>query len=292
MTIRHLRIFITVVEAGKMRLAAEKLYISQPAISQAIQELESYYNVKLFERLGQKLYLTESGKKLLNHARHLVDSFDRLDLMMKHESACPKLRVGASVSVGTYLVNKIFAKADEVIPEVEFQVVVDNTSEIEEMLKSSQLDIGIVEGVITSGEFITESIGIDELVVIVGKTHPLYDVESVSFRDLGNQVWIGREAGSSNRNQYEQLLMKAYPDLVHKWRCTNTESIKQVVISGRGIAVMSSMLIQKELEEGVLRILKVRDIKVERDIKLVYHKNKYISPYLETFIKICKGTYQ
>lgn len=292
MTIRHLRIFIAVVETGKMRLAAEKLYISQPAISQAIQELENYYNVKLFERLGQKLYLTESGKKLLNHARHLVDSFDRLDLMMKHESACPKLRVGTSVSVGTYLVNQIFAKADQVAPELDFQVVVDNTSKIEEMLKSSQLDIGIVEGVITNNEFVIESIGTDELVVIVGKPHPLYNVESVSFKDLENQVWIGREAGSSNRNQYEQLLLKAYPNLVHKWRCTNTESIKQVVICGRGIAIMSNMLIQKELKEGSLRVLKVRDVKVERDIKLVYHKNKYISPHLEAFIKICKGTYE
>lgn len=291
MTIRHLKIFIAVVETGKMRLAAERLYISQPAVSQAIQELENYYNVKLFERLSQKLYLTESGQKLLNHARHLVDAFDYLDRMMKNESTCSILKLGGSVSVGTYLLNEVIGRAEEVAPELDFEVIVHNTSKIEEMIKSSKLDIGIVEGMITSQEIVTMPIAKDELVIIVGKTHPLYDVESVSFEELGEQIWIGREEGSSNRNQYEQLLMKAYPDLRHKWRCTNTESIKQTVICGRGIAVISNMLIKRELEEGTLRILQVKDISVQREIKLIYHKNKYISKPIETFIEICKDLY-
>lgn len=292
MTIRHLKIFIAVVEMGKMKLAAEKLYISQPAISQAIQELENYYNVRLFERLGQKLYLTESGRKLLNYARHLVDSFERMDLMMKNEGAHPKLRIGASVSVGTYLLNKILDQAEEAIPDADFRVVVHNTSKIEEMIKSSELDIGIVEGVVSSSDLVIEPIGRDELVIIVGKGHSLFEVESIDLKELGNETWIGREEGSSNRNQYEQLLMKEYPDLVHKWRCTTTESIKQTVINGRGLAVISNMLIQKEIEHGMLRILHINDIKVERDIKLIYHKNKFISNPLETMIEICKGTSQ
>nr|WP_302595531.1 LysR family transcriptional regulator [uncultured Cellulosilyticum sp.] len=292
MTIRHLKIFIAVVEMGKMRLAAEKLYISQPAISQAIQELENYYNVKLFERLGQKLYLIESGKKLLAHARHLVDSFEHLDLMMKNEGACPKIRIGASVSVGTYLLNDILDQVEEAIPDAEFQVIVHNTSKIEEMIKNSELDLGIVEGVVSNNDLVIEPIGRDELVIIVGKRHPLFKAESISFKELGEQTWIGREAGSSNRNQYEQLLMKGYPDLEHKWRCTNTETIKQTVINGRGLAIISNMLIQKEIKEGTLRILPVKDVKVERDIKLIYHKNKFISSALEAVVQICKGTSQ
>lgn len=292
MTIRHLKIFIAVVEMGKMKLAAEKLYVSQPAISQAIQELENYYNVKLFERLGQKLYLTESGKKLLNYARHLVDSFEHVDLMMKNEGAHPKLRIGASVSVGTYLLNEILDQAEAVMPEAEFQITVHNTSQIEEMIKSSALDIGIVEGVVSCKDLVTTPIGHDELVIIVGKGHPLFEVQSVKLEVLGQETWIGREAGSSNRNQYEQLLMKEYPDLVRKWCCTNTETIKQTVINGRGLAIISNMLIQKEIEEGTLHILQVEDVKVERDIKLIYHKNKFVSSALGTVIEICKGNSQ
>ena len=107
MTIRHLRIFLTVVECGAMRRAAEKLYISQPSVSQSIQELEKHYNAKLFDRLSQKLYLTESGERLLPYARQIIDLIDNVELIMRNLEASPRIRIGASVSVGTHLINNI-----------------------------------------------------------------------------------------------------------------------------------------------------------------------------------------
>jgi len=289
MTIRHLKIFIAVATCGKMRQAAEYLYISQPAVSQAIKELELHYNIKLFERLSQKLYLTDEGIKLLNHARHVVDSFDSLDLMMKKQGASPKLRIGGSVSVGTYLLNDIMDKMECIVKDLEFKVIVDNTSTIEELIKTSQLDVAIVEGVIACDELIRLPIYKDELVIIIGKGHPLYHKERMTLDELKNEVWISREEGSVNRNQYEQLLMEKNYTIKHKWICTNTEAIKQTVARGRGLAIISKMLIQKEISDGLLRILPIEDLHVTRDINLIYHRDKFIFSTLQTFIKLCQN---
>lgn len=288
MTIRHLKIFIAVATYGKMRQAAETLYISQPAVSQAIKELEIYYNTRLFERLTQKLYLTEDGTKLLNHARYVVDSFDNLDLMMKQQVTSPKIRIGGSVSVGTYLLNDIMDQMEYAVKDLEFKVVVDNTSTIEELIKTSQLDMAIVEGVIDCYELIQLPIYKDELVIIVGKGHSLYQKERVTLDELKNEVWIAREEGSINRNQYEQLLTEKNYTFKRKWICTNTETIKQTVARGRGLAIISRLIIQNELSEGLLRILSIDDLHVTRDINLIYHKEKFISPILKTFIEVCE----
>lgn len=288
MTIRHLKIFIAVATCGKMRQAAETLYISQPAVSQAIKELEGYYNIKLFERLSQKLYLTEEGTKLLNHAHHVVDSFDRLDLMMKKQGLSPKLRIGGSVSVGTYLLNDIMDKMECIVRELEFKVIIDNTSTIEELIKTSQLDVAIVEGVISCDELMRLPIYKDELVIIVGKGHHLYSKDKVSLDELKNEVWISREEGSVNRNQYEQLLIEKNYTIKHKWTYTNTEAIKQTVARGRGLAIISKMLIEKEISDGLLRILPVEDLHVTRDINVIYHRDKFIFPTLQTFIETCQ----
>ena len=288
MTIRHLKIFIAVATCGKMRQAAETLYISQPAVSQAIKELEGYYNIKLFERLSQKLYLTEEGTKLLNHAHHVVDSFDRLDLMMKKQGLSPKLRIGGSVSVGTYLLNDIMDKMECIVRDLAFKVIIDNTSTIEELIKTSQLDVAIVEGVISCDELMRLPIYKDELVIIVGKGHPLYCKDKVSLDELKNEVWISREEGSVNRNQYEQLLIEKNYTIKHKWTYTNTEAIKQTVARGRGLAIISKMLIEKEISDGLLRILPVEDLHVTRDINLIYHRDKFIFPTLQTFIETCQ----
>lgn len=101
MTIRHLRIFIMVAESGSMTMAAKLLFISQPSVSQAIREIEENYGVKLFERLSKKLYITESGQLLLEYARHIVKSFDEMEVELKNTGKSIRLRIGATITVGT-----------------------------------------------------------------------------------------------------------------------------------------------------------------------------------------------
>ena len=287
MTIRHLQIFVAVADCGKMRAAAEKLHISQPSVSQAVRELEIYYNIKLFERLSQRIYITETGRKLLPYARHIIDSFESMEGFINDTSCGSVIRVGGSVSVGTRLLPPIIKRLEHEIPDVDVRVIVDNTAAIEGKIQTSELDIAVVEGIVRSDELVKKEIYDDELVLVVGPEHELFNHPSITLRELTNHALISRESGSVERNQFEQFLLEHDIRMKNKWSCSNTETIKKAVLNGEGIAILSRMVIEKEIAAGEVRALNVEDTRMKRKIKLIYHKNKYISQSMQQFIDIC-----
>ncbi len=195
MSIRHLRIFITVASLQNMSAAAEQLFITQPSVSQAIKELEQYYGVRLFERLSKKLYLTQSGEALLKYATHLIQSFDEMETMMKNKSDVISLRIGASITVGGSLINRILNEFNEQHPKIKTQVMIRNTRKIERLLLSSKLDVALVEGKVSSKDLISKSVYEDQLILVVGKQHPFYGCDKLSIYDLQGQDIIAREEG-------------------------------------------------------------------------------------------------
>lgn len=287
MTIRHLEIFIAVADCGKMSLAAEKLFISQPSVSQAISDIETYYGVKLFERLSKKLYITESGTKLLKYARHIVSAFRDMEIDMKKAGQCICLKVGGTVTVGTCILCPLIRIYERKNPEISTKVTINNTSEIETMILNSTLDIAIIEGEIVNKDIIRIPIYQDELVLICGKHHPLSDKGQIEMEELNNHDFIAREQGSRDRNIFEQILREKGVSFNEKWTSTNTEAIKNAVIAGQGLAVMSSSMIIKEVYYGTLKVIPIKDVNIKRDICLVYHKDKFISEYIQKFIDVC-----
>lgn len=288
MTMQQLKIFIAVAECGKMNVAAKQLFLSQPSVSQAVQEIEKQYNIRLFDRLNQKLYLTETGADLLLAARHVVDAFDSLDATLKNAGTSEKIRLGASVSVGTCLLAPLVQAAEE--NGMELRVLVNNTALVESRLLDSRLDVGIVEGRVESAELAQIALCQDELVLLVGRLHPLYGAQSVTLAELDGTGYIAREDGSATRNQYEQILAENGITLCQKWNCTNTEAIKNAVMNGKALAILSRRMVEREVKSGDLYVLPVRDICAMRNVKLIYHRNKYLSPALKTLIEIAKKT--
>lgn len=289
MTIRHFIIFIAVVECGKMRRAAEKLYISQPAVSQAIKELEEHYQVKLFERISQKLSITEMGELLLVYARQAVELFENTEHVMKNAGEVSKIRLGTSVSVGTSLLNDLLDQYEERYGTLDTRVIIHNTQTIEGLIRSCRLDLGIVEGFVIGKDMEQIPICEDELVLVVGRPHPFYQKKNITFEELKNEILISREEGSVNRNQFEQLLLERNISMQKKWTCTNSEAIKNAVEHGRGLAILSRMIIKSEVDEGVLKVLQLEDIHLHRKIHLIYHKDKFLSKPLKQFIEICSN---
>ena len=287
MTIRHLHIFVAVADCGKMRAAAERLHISQPSVSQAVRELESYYNIKLFERLSQRIYITETGKKLLPYARHIIDSFETMEGFINDTSAGNVIRVGGSVSVGTRLLPPMIKSLENEVPDVDVCVIVDNTAAIEGKIQRSELDIAVVEGIVRSDELVKKDIYDDELVLVVGPEHELFNHPGIKLKELTKHALISRESGSVERNQFEQFLLEHDIKMKNKWSCSNTETIKKAVLNGEGIAILSRMVIEKEIAAGEVRVLNVENTRMKRKIKLIYHKNKYISQSMKQFIDIC-----
>lgn len=286
MTIRHLKIFTTVADAGGMSKAAKELHITQPSISQAIAELERYYGVKLFERLSQKIYLTKEGELMLSFSRHILDSFEQMEKAMNQAVEKSSLRIGCSVSVGTCLIEEILDEARERIPQCQISVVVANSSEIERAILTNEVDIGIVEGILKNKDLVITPVCEDELVVVCGRQHPLGRETSVTLDMLQGQDYASRESGSAERNQYEKLFEEAGLQLNRVFCSTNTEAIKNAVIHGRGIAVFSRRMVKEEVARGDMLVIRVRDIEVKRNIDLVMHKNKYISNEIQTMQKI------
>lgn len=288
MTLRHIKIFLCVAESGGMTAAAQKLYVSQPTVSQAISELEKYYGVRLFERLSQKLYITEDGQKMLYYARHIIDTFSDMENVMRETGENPILNIGCSVSVGTYLVNRLLDMAEDRLKQCRVNVTVDNTSRIEKMLLSNELDIGIVEGVVTNPDLVINPVCQDKLVLVCGKCHRLAGKKGLHLSDLEGENFISRENGSTDRNQLERLLDENRITLNRCWHCSNTEAIKNAVMHGRGITAISSMLVEKECAAGELVMLDVEGLPVNRTINLIYHKNKYISPSIGIMLDVCE----
>lgn len=291
MTIRHYRIFVTVAECKNMHKAADILHISQPSISQAIKDLESFYHVQLFHRLSQKIYLTETGEQILPYAKHALDTFETLEMAMKNAGRQKLLRIGASISVGTTILLDIIDRFQREFPEVEIQVMVNNTARIEKAILDSELDIAIVEAEIQNGNVVKEKLCTDELVLLAGKQHPFFSKQEIVLEELNEQVLLSREKESSKRNQFEQLLNHSGIRIERRWRCNNTETIKQAAIRGKGLAILSNLLVKGELENGDLRVLPVKGVHIERNIQIVYHKDKYVSDTMENFIGIAKGLF-
>lgn len=284
MTFRHLKIFVTVADCGKMSLAAQQLYISQPAVSQAIMEIEDEYNVKLFNRLSQKIYLTDSGNRLLDYARHIISSYEEMEIDMKNSGVAVNIRVGASVSVGTCLLNPIITRLEQENSNIYTTVFINNTSSIESMILHSTLDIAIVEGEIYSSDIVQIPVYQDELVLVTGTSHPFAKLKEISLEQLAHQSMIVREDGSRARNQFERLLIDNNIDVNVKWNSSNTEAIKNALKANQGFAVLSNMLIQDELKNHCLVSIPIKGINLTRDINLIYHKNKFISEHLKHFI--------
>lgn len=287
-TIRHLKIFSCVAKHLSMSKAAQELYISQPSISQAIKELENHYQIQLFERLGKRLYITSDGELLLKYAIHILDSYNELEDSLKQLANKPHLKVGSSISVGTCLLPKLmhdFQKTNA----IKVQAVVKNTSEIESLLATSEIDIAIVEGEITNKDLIEIPLLVDELVLVVGKQHPLAKLSKVSIEDLNNQDLLIREKGSGVRELFMQCLVEHNINMQITFDSTNTEAIKEACMQGLGIGVFARVMMNKEGQNKKLSILEVADIKLTRTIRLVVHKNKFKSKALEAFINYSKA---
>lgn len=286
MTLRHLQIFVDVVDNGKMVSAADKLYISQSSVSQAIADLESTYQVKLFERLNKRLYITEAGRDLLGYARSILTLYKDMDEHMNNMK--PMIRIGSTFSVAASVMSEIIQKYNEKMPLVKTEVVVERTGNIENLLLKSEIDLAIVEGEIKSPDLILEPLVDDELFLICPPSHPFFAHDEIDLCELQGQPFVQREIGSYTRWLLEHQLSEHNIQVNNKWICNNSEAIKSAVISGQGLAVMSGRILLSECKNGQLKLIRIRDIQLSRQFTLVYHRNKYLSESLQTLMAICR----
>lgn len=284
MTIRHLKVLIAVADSGKMSTAAEKLFIAQPTVSQAIAEIEQHYGVKVFERLSKRLYLTAAGEKLLGYARHIVTLFDEMEVELQYTSEHPYMKVGATITVGACVLPQLIRRFEQKYPRYRADVYIDNTRVIEQKLIKSELDIGLVEGQVKSTDLIVRPVIQDELVLVCAPGDPLAHQNCVKAQELEGLPFILREQGSGTRELFEHYLGQHQIKVHEKWVCHSAEAIRNAVKEGQGISVISRRLVEHDLSQGSLVSVQLEGDTLTRDFCLIYHKNKFLSPALTQLI--------
>lgn len=277
MTIRHLKIFIEVADTGKMSEAAKRCFITQPTVSQAIRELEAHYNVTLFERLSRKLYITPAGEQLLIYARKVISQFHVLEANMEEFHATEQLRIGATITVGACLLSSIINDMKQLHPQLRTYACVANTSLIENKLLNSELDVALVEGIITSPDLISIPVVDDFLVLAVGKNHPLAKKKEIQIQELSQYDFVMREKGSGTRKLFEDYLNKNNVPCQIAWEATCLDAFKSAILYNGCISAMSVRLVEQEVKNGLIHVIRNSESDWNRSFYLVYHKDKFFS---------------
>lgn len=289
MTIRLFKIFVAVCETMNMTSAAERLFMSQSAVSQAIAELESQYEVRLFERLSRKLYLTQAGQKLLSYAHHIIRMTVEAEFEMKTLVENGLIRIGASVTIGAYVLPKLVWEYKKINPQTEIQVLEDNTEMIEKYILNDKLDIALVEGEVTSEDIIVRPFMEDELVLIAGTGHRFAKIPLIEPIELEREDFIIREQGSGTRKTFENIMAVNNLNWKASWVCNNVDTIKAVVAQGLGVSIISERTVENEIASGLLSMSYIRGINFKRQFKIIYHKNKYFTEQMERFVGFCNA---
>ena len=284
MNFRKLKIFFETAKCLNMTKVAKSMYISQPSISQAIAELESDLDVKLFDRIGKRLYLTHEGEVYFEYSRRILNLYEEANSTIRSS------KEGQKGKIGIYILPELIKEFNELHKNIEISLIIENTQLIEELIMENKVDIALVEGYVKSDELEVFDIGKDELIFIANPNNPIFSKDKITLKDLEDEKFIMREPGSGTREIIENYLINKGCNYNVYMELGNTEAIVRVVETGLGIACVSCKAIDERINEGLIKEIKIDDIKVSRDLYLIYHKDKFISKNLEIFIDKIKNS--
>lgn len=290
MTIRHLKIFIAVYHTGNITRASEQLHMTQPGVTRAIQELERYYGVRLFERVNRKLLVSESGKQFYAQALHIVDSFDAMEKGMRNWDEFGVLRVGATITLGNVLMPVVVSEFQKMRPHLRVEVTVCNGAQLQRALLDNQLDLALIEGDVSNDQLKKVPFAQDQLVLVLSGQDPLCQKETLYLCDLKDCRFLLRENGSVGRSFLNHVFAVHGLPLVPLWESTSTHAILQAVGMGLGISFLPKLLVRDELASGRIVTRPIEDESFLRSNYIVWHKNKFLTNSSKEFMQLCRAT--
>jgi len=267
MTLEQLRVFLAVAKHLHFTNAAEELYITQPAVSAAIQILESDYGVKLFHRIGRRIEITSAGKMLQIEAQKILDQVMLTERGLRELNNLQQgeLNLGSSLTIGNYWLPEKISKFKQKYPGISVNCTLANANNICAGTATGLYDLGIIAGEIKldlQKSIVSEIVGSDRLRIVVGQSHPWFDQTEIMVSDLVNTSWVMRETGSGSQQAFEQALQNwgiNRQDLNVVLLFNSSEMVKAVVESGVGATALPELMVKKELKLNTLRSIKVFD---------------------------------
>lgn len=292
-TLDQLRILRAIASEGSFKKAADSLYVTQPAVSLQIQNLEKQLDVALFDRGGRKAQLTEAGHLLLSYCDRILSQCQEACRALDdlHNLKGGSLIVGASQTTGTYLMPRMIGLFRQKYPDVSVQLQVHSTRRTAWGVANGQVDLAIIGGELPPD--LNDLLQVvpyanDELALVLPPKHPLSRLPELTKEDLYRLGFVCLDAQSTTRKMVDQLLTRSKLDVGRmkiEMELNSFEAIKNAVQSGLGAAFLPVVSIERELASGSLHRPQVSDLQVRRQLKLISHPARYCSRAAEAFRK-------
>lgn len=284
MTNNHMRIFVEVYKTLNMSRAAENLNMTQPAVTRAIKEIESYYGIRLFERLNKGLYPTEKAKDVYYRAQAILSEYDVMEKELKNEDNTGVIRIGASISLGIYMLPPLVRRLNRELPDLEIRVLIENGAALERKLLSNDLDLAFIEGPTTNQNLQRKRIMNDELVVIASPESRLG--KEVSIAEFAREPLLCRERGSISRTYIEGIFMANDLALDPLWESESSQAIINAVHENIGVSILPKKIVSPHVRTGWVKVVNIKEICLTRRDYIVLHKDKYLSDTIKHIMNI------
>ena len=292
-TLDQLRILRAIVNEGSFKKAADALFVTQPAVSLQVQNLEKQLEVEIFDRGGRKAQLTEAGQLLLNHCEKILNQCQEACKAIEDLDHLKggSLIVGASQTTGTYLMPRMIGLFRQQFPEVAVQLQIHSTRRTGWSIANGQIDLAIIGGELPGDlNNLLEIIpyNSDELALVLPINHQLSNLKSLTKEDLYRLNFVCLDSQATTRKVVDQLLASAGLDIQRlkiEMELNSLEAIKNAVQSGLGAAFLPVISIERELAAGTIHKVIIDDLVIKRQLKLITNPNRYTSRASEAFRK-------
>jgi len=286
-SLRQLEVFLATARYENVTRAAETLAMSQSAASGSLKELERQFDMKLFDRLGKRLQLSELGQQLRPQVESLLEQARSLEQALTGEDVVGRLEIGATLTIGNYIAVNMIADFRQQNAKSDIILRVANTETIAKRVAGFELDMGLIEGELQHPDLDIVHWRRDELVVFAAPNHPLSTSTALSDQDLLTLPWIVREPGSGTRQAFDRAMQGILTDLHIGMELQHTEGIKRAVEAGLGVGCLSQICVAEAFKRGSLVPLKVPGRDFRREWYLITHRDKFHSAALKRWLTLC-----
>lgn len=285
MNIEEFNTFIKLCELKNFTKTAEALMMSQPTVSLHIKNLEQAFQTQLIQRSSKHVSITPTGLLLLERAKQLTRIIEQTkqDILEHHQLIQGQLKIGASFTIGEYILPMLLGQLKQHYPHIGLEILIGNTDEIVEKVKLFQVDVGLIEGKTDEKDIVMTPFMQDELVVIAAKHHPLAQKQSIYITDLQNEAWISREVGSGTRENLNYFLRSNGLKVKSIMTISSNQGIKETVIHGLGISLISKATIERDIQLGEIAILPLKQ-QLHRTLSYIYSPVMLNNRIVKSFI--------
>ncbi len=287
LTLHQLRTFRAVAEQLSFSAAAQELSISQPSVSYQVKELEQALGLSLVDRLGKRVRLTEAGEVLYEYARRTLTLLDEAALVMEQMRGIERgtLRVGASTTVGIYVVPLALGAFKKLHPGLAVSLEISRRETLLERVKRGVLDLAVLSPPVPDPDLITTPFMDDELVMVVPRGHPLAGRRGLSLQDFAGESFLMREPSSDTRAAVEAAARRAGVTLNVSMELGSNGAIKHAVEAGLGVAILSSHAIELERKDGGLVVVELEGFPIRRPWCIVHLRRRHLPAAVQRFVE-------